>query len=1655
MGPYLKTATNPPWHAVAYSATNTESLFAALNNYTLRVCRAGQQYELLLSFWTTVATEALVGQLGLARSGRKEVQRQRQEDVLLKILPMLSDGFKIRAVPDLATACYTLSMVLATDGDLSDQLSDSLMDTVAETMSAENSKAALLCLYVICRHRSEWYVSLRTFMNIMNTDNVGTLLSQLAKQYVVDRFVLALYSASLRSIQRKKKNVAEKIAFAETLIRIQGLEENTRVEALKFTMEKMEEITGSEPADRAAKARLLEMIRKLNESEVFKQAIGDAISCSGIEPSKLETELQMLIEASATEQRRQDTDMRIEPDVNLSSNDTLDELLSRIPKRTVDERSFLTHVPSHLFEPLKDAFLTLCRHESGMQRFQKLPIWQGVSDATEPLLVSFLVKIAFGPFPAPARRSAMELITQVLYSQEGKMDCQALLPYATAMLADPDARVRKETANLLIALKDLLPDDVVQGETCRQWGASDLYSPGGQFDKLNWLPSQDTSKILDRVYLPVLEECVLDPTQITRALEGALKGNSSSVRVGEKNDAKGLKKPLRQTLFQFLLSHLTATPLYALKARLLGVIQNVDKVGSTTRTELLLPMAQHWASLSVEDAQRSAQAAQVEISVLEATMAAVIPPIDKDCVQNLLSLATDKQTQLRPTFASSVFDHMIKIWPMLSAERQVTATQTLFDRIIKGPEADFVDCSRHAKEVLLSVPLSTAALGTILEQVHSPFARMRDHSPAAKRRRTSQNQMVAVTGTNAESMKSNIAVTAFALELTDNSKPEDRPQLLGPLFQLLATLQLLKAQTRTELSYLISLNLGSLLAIVRKASLSSKPHVDESLIRTELVIDCVRMAESPQVQNTALLLIAALCKIVPGRVLHNVMPIFTMMGTGILRKDDEHSVYVIDQTIDFIIPSLIESLRAERRDIIIGTSELLASFVAAYDHIPAHRRLRLLTNLITKLGPETFLYIVIAMLATRETDDTTIHKSLATLMNAFNADIQLSTFSRYIDLIGDTLTTQPSQAQVILGLTKTDFATARQKTLKLVRLLSHLLSTAALKAVMRDQTNAAQIQIHLPKLLQQVLELDRQARGETELAAAVKVSLTVLLDLPAVVHYISIVQECLRLGDSEIRTKVLKLLEMRLQKIRTKDRATQQTGISFLSTLADILTNGSDIAVKHASLACVDRITEEFGRSNIPAIVKAAQVVAGNSCLGDNDRHIKIMALLCLASMVEILKENILPIIPNLMPRVFELLRESMAEGKEDPEQHNAVFSLLSGLLSHVPFAVSEAYLHNILALCAESANAALGPDCDESRHALLELLANRLDLKIMILSLHCNWTTAVENNIRAVEANIGTLITAIERHSKSTVVKNAGYISEYLLQALEFRRVQLTMRTEDSFSDEEVMRVEDAISHAATKIIYKLNDTTLRPIFSGLIDWATKCPGIKEQSFERAQLLRETSVFSFFAHFFGTFKSIVTSYASSMLGPATEVLKNASNFVSADNGKTSITMDVDALNLWLATLSMLREAFAHDADAFFASPSHFDNLAPALVSQLSLSASEDLTQHVFSTVISTIVALATAVVDNPTHLKTINHHICLLRRSDTPAVRMASVKCQAALTQSEELGTDWAENCIRAGEGLVYANEMLEDDDEDVVNEVRRWVLSVNEMVGEDILGS
>ncbi len=66
--------------------------------------------------------------------------------------------------------------------------------------------------------------------------------------------------------------------------------------------------------------------------------------------------------------------------------------------------------------------------------------------------------------------------------------------------------------------------------------------------------------------------------------------------------------------------------------------------------------------------------------------------------------------------------------------------------------------------------------------------------------------------------------------------------------------------------------------------------------------------------------------------------------------------------MESVIPRLVQSLRKRKADPLIGVSELLLSFVAAYEHIPAQRRLGLFSSLAEKLGADDFLFALLVLL---------------------------------------------------------------------------------------------------------------------------------------------------------------------------------------------------------------------------------------------------------------------------------------------------------------------------------------------------------------------------------------------------------------------------------------------------------------------------------------------------------------------------------------------------------------------------------------------------------------------------------------------------------------------------------------------------------------------
>jgi U3 small nucleolar RNA-associated protein 10 len=95
------------------------------------------------------------------------------------------------------------------------------------------------------------------------------------------------------------------------------------------------------------------------------------------------------------------------------------------------------------------------------------------------------------------------------------------------------------------------------------------------------------------------------------------------------------------------------------------------------------------------------------------------------------------------------------------------------------------------------------------------------------------------------------------------------------------------------------------------------------------------------------------------------------------------------QTISSVIPPLVAALRKQKGGPLAGVSELLLSFVAAFEHIPAHRRLDLLYTLMNKLGADDFLFALLAMLVHGHPDNQAVLASAQELAGRYSSLIQL------------------------------------------------------------------------------------------------------------------------------------------------------------------------------------------------------------------------------------------------------------------------------------------------------------------------------------------------------------------------------------------------------------------------------------------------------------------------------------------------------------------------------------------------------------------------------------------------------------------------------------------------------------------------------------------
>ncbi|XP_056286463.1 HEAT repeat-containing protein 1 [Pseudoliparis swirei] len=208
------------------------------------------------------------------------------------------------------------------------------------------------------------------------------------------------------------------------------------------------------------------------------------------------------------------------------------------------------------------------------------------------------------------------------------------------------------------------------------------------------------------------------------------------------------------------------------------------------------------------------------------------------------------------------------------------------------------------------------------------------------------------------------------LELLQHKKKLKRAETLVPVLFTLLARSLDPCPSDLNMEYTKQLLLGCLLNVCHRlrpeGGAVGPDLLDEEKFSVELVVQVIRASDMPQTHHHALLLLGAAAAIFPEKVLLNIMPIFTFMGANIMRLDDAYSFRVIEQTVQVVIPALIQAHQlsdgSSSPHVVAVVTRILHVFADALPHVPHHRRLPILSQLVTTLGPARFLWVLMLLL---------------------------------------------------------------------------------------------------------------------------------------------------------------------------------------------------------------------------------------------------------------------------------------------------------------------------------------------------------------------------------------------------------------------------------------------------------------------------------------------------------------------------------------------------------------------------------------------------------------------------------------------------------------------------------------------------------------------
>ncbi|XP_028178693.1 HEAT repeat-containing protein 1 [Ostrinia furnacalis] len=872
----------------------------------------------------------------------------------------------------------------------------------------------------------------------------------------------------------------------------------------------------------------------------------------------------------------------------------------------------------------------------------------------------------------------------------------------------------------------------------------------------------------------------------------------------------------------------------------------------------------------------------------------------------------------------------------------------------------------------------------------------------------------------------------------------------------------------------------------------------KSHFKVELVVQSIRGTQNPQTHHHALILLSHAAYMLPEQVLHHTMEIFTFMGSSVLRHDDAYSFQIIIKIIETLIPILVkldrdveEYSEKELQQLQNRIVPVLRIFADVVLHVPEHRRLPLYKKLVETLGPNQFLWVFLGLLLEthithfndEKKKDKRQNRTLAdqespmnrldfgqNILLEFSPEVGIENFIKLMGYI-KSLPVQKDEDSMDTDVDPSDIFSVnghsavqlRQYKYVIITFMNNCLASSRFIQHSSQATDIKAMETHYKNFIINILTFIQSISkfNDEKTAKYWRVMLHHSYDLLdntnnllSAPMFLSVVRGLLKHTLQAVRRKSMELLNSKIQfSPEMFNDVNKDLLFSLLPALLDIIktienksesqneTAAQELELnQQTALLSLKLLTRMLASENPEPFKSVLDTVTEYTCNSNITSNVMASVVLCLAELCSNLKAHALASLRKFMPALIKVLKKQREA--ETPELILlSTVTAISKIVESLPLFLSP-YLQKILyeyaILLAKWQT--FDQECSKVSAIVTKLvtikkkIASSIPPRVLIpVANETHQLLLDREHYDAIGPVMSVLAESFANVTTADFTALQQDLTSFFLSALQLR----SNATDKDIDANVIDNAEDEVVNALVKLVLKLSETSFRPFYFKIYDWAirTNVDGQKDRAI--------------------TFYRLSSAIADQLKGLfvlfAGHFIKNASDLLdSCNNSKTEdlfYDSEEKCITLVKYIIKTLHIVFLYDSQNFI-NKDRFETLMQPVVDQLenTLGGIQSLKSRAEEIIIPCISQFAVASADDSLW-KLLNYQILLKTRHNDADIRLLAL--DSLVSMATQLGSSWLP---LLAESVPFLAELLEDGDQKIETCTKDAIRKLEQILGEPL---